>query len=135
MTTYFDALESAARFSIGTAREIEAEVVALISVSTGDREFPPVWREELWRILTRDRLDGPMGYERVSEYKMDNSSTLLASLHEAFHRIAREKHETRFGVLANDPMVNLLNRDEHDGTDLAEDIRFGASARRIESLS
>lgn len=127
MTSYFDVRESLIRDLSSTCGAdgasfirgliaFENETVNEINLVTGDREFPHAWRERIQACIATRRLyiqDIPN--ERAIEYAVAvRLSSLLGDLHNLFHQLARERIETRFGWLTDNPRDILKRRDEHD---------------------
>jgi hypothetical protein len=126
VTSYFNEYESAVRdlsrieqnneLFVRDLSVIEADVVAMVSLVTGDREFPDEWRERIQGCIACQRLyinDIPnqqaIGYARTVR-----ASSLLADLHSLFHRLASERIKMRFGLLTDSPLDILKRRDAHD---------------------
>lgn len=129
MSSYFDALTS----KIATLSEecmddaeflaevvgIERETFDTIKYVTGDVEFPNDLRERIMGIFAvfgifheEEVLANPKVVRRVlaSHY-----SPLIEALHDAFHDVARRRHQTRFcAYLSDNPAHILAARDLHD---------------------
>ena len=139
MTSYFDDhTRAVSELSAGATDEefldliedIEQEVIREVSLATGDREFPDDLREKIQRLIARYRvtpvLNRPLGEhdrrggdEKVARQTATATRTLplLSELHSAFHAVGSRRHQTRFGLLSDNPAVILAARDDHDSDD------------------
>lgn len=129
MTSYFDDAVRDAHNAIrqfdGTSgeddlealAEVEARVIADVNLVTGDREFPDSLREEIQGAIATHRVRSPDGIPtKGDEYaRMVSRSSLIDRLHTLFHEVASQRIQTRFGLLSDNPKVNLALRDDHDG--------------------
>lgn len=129
MSSYFDELSSKMREQqnlppeqfLDFARALEDQVVAEVSLVTGDREFPEDLREAIQRVIATQHLyprDSPLFSKQVEdELLLFRRSNLFESLHDLFHVVARRRIETRFGLLYDSPSGILKLREEHDQED------------------
>lgn len=98
---------------------VENDVIRTVTLLTGDREFPDSMRERIQRIVAMKRVSFPPDEDLVAmgareRVLRSRYSVLIEDLHSAFHDVARMRHETRFGVLSDDPESTLRRRDTHD---------------------
>jgi hypothetical protein len=123
MTAFFDDIAKqvsalADHDFINQLIQIEQELVRTVSLVTGDREFPEAHREKIQGIIAVRAIqpvpDFLVNKKQKEMAEMMHYSELVAELHGAFHALASERIETRFGMLYDDPFgVNIL-RDAHD---------------------
>lgn len=131
MTHYFDEATRAVRqlsrkvsdeaFLLSVA-EIERRVVADVTLNTGDREFPDVWREIILKHIVLcgvhyvlDSRSPVQPTKDARDYVITlHASVLLPQLHASFHTLASSRIKTRFGYWSDSPGENLLDRDRHD---------------------
>lgn len=125
MSRYFDQWDSEVReaadedqcdeFFLDRMKEIERVRVRTISLVTGDREFPNIWREDIQRLIALFGVSLQDPSEKAIRLAlMVRSSRLSGELHEVFHRLASARFVTRFGWLNDNPEDILGRRDEHD---------------------
>jgi hypothetical protein len=129
MTAFFDELTK--RVSalgdhdfIGQLIQIEQELVRTVSLAAGDREFPDSHRQKIMGIIAVEGVQPIKNFmvnkEAKDKAEMMHSSSLVTELHRAFHALASERIEVRFGMLYDDPFgINVL-RDAHDAEVCAE---------------
>jgi len=129
MTSFFDELShEVGRIKdegdafLSKVETIESRVVQVVNVVTGDREFPEDAREHIQGVIARYQV-ADIGHVRNArareEVEAMHMSLLIEGLHGAFHSLARRRIECRFGQLTDSPKDILVQRDDHDGTDLA----------------
>ena len=98
--------------------QVEQELIRTVSLATGDREFPESHREKIQGIIAVRGIQPvstlPVNERQKEMAEMMHYSELVTELHSAFHALASERIETRFGMLYDDPFgINIL-RDAHD---------------------
>jgi hypothetical protein len=98
--------------------QIERELIRTVSLATGDREFPESHREKIQGIIAVKGIQPvstlPVNEKQKEIAEMMHYSELAMELHSAFHALGRERRQTRFGMLFDDPFgINVL-RDAHD---------------------
>lgn len=125
MTSYFDAARREVndlprdnvQFIQGLIG-IERRVAHEVSLVTGDREFPDDLREKIQGIIAVKSIhvlpELPPNERMREDALCCRSSTLLESLHSAFHELARRGIVTRFGRMLDSPRGILHLRDEYD---------------------
>jgi len=128
MTSYFDdyrsEVSSAAPVAPGDKAflffigNIEREMIPMINLVTGDREFPDDLREKIQGLIAMHRTTSVGGLaprdKAVEMALMLRECPLVTELHRAFHEVASRRIETRFGILSDNPKVILAMRDDHD---------------------
>jgi hypothetical protein len=127
MTAYFDDLARQVRELDASLRDDEAfvrEVTALensvihvVTLATGDREFPEELRERIQGIIALWKLDWEdlKLKAKAREWLLNvRESRLFNELHRVFHDVARQKIKTRFGYLSDDPSGIVQRRDAYD---------------------
>ena len=122
MTTYFDDKVREVTSHDGDPQavfdHVEAPMIREVSQATGDREFPDDLRERIQGIIATDSLADTEGRliprHALDMFRVSGHSTLVSTLHTAFHEVARRRVQTRFGVLLDDPAEIVRLRDEHD---------------------
>lgn len=105
---------------------IEAPRIKAIQLVVGDREFPPDLREKIMGCIAQWAIgglaEGTKPTTKAREWVlMMRSSEVSSRLHTLFHEVGNRRHQTRYGLLDDNPRSILLRRDEHDGTDLLEE--------------
>ena len=119
MSSHWDAAsrEIAEAETVDEAKAIEKRVIGETVLVTGDREFPEDHRTEILGIIAVKRID-PIGGDSKNRsrerFQGCHSSRMIEDLHDAFHELARPRHETRFGPLSDNVNSNLFRRDEHE---------------------
>jgi hypothetical protein len=96
---------------------IEEQVYRDVSLCVGDREVPSMWRERLLNLMARYTVRRPIPSVPGGgdlEARVLRDSPMITWLHAAFHALARERIETRFGLLTDDPRDNVTRRDDYD---------------------
>ena len=123
MTAYFDTLDRQVSDASDAATSdddfldrlaaIEAPIIATVNLVTGDREFPDEHREKIQGIIAVQAVRN--GYEKADKRALAvKMSWLFQDLHDAFHDVARERIQTRFGMLTDSPRDIVRRRDDHD---------------------
>jgi hypothetical protein len=127
--SYFDEVEAEVRqtFERFTAdeaalahlAELEGEVWKVVSLCTGDREFPDDVRQEALAFAAcetvREIAPGIAPSADVIWRAMrDGYSPMIAKLRRLFLGLESRKVQTRFGLLSADPRENAARRDAHD---------------------
>jgi len=105
---------------------IEDGAIHIVSTVTGDREFPEDEREYIQGVIARYKVSpiGNVYNKRLrNAVEADHVSMLIEGIHSAFHALASRRIECRFGRLTDCPRDILTRRDDHDGTDLVEELR------------
>jgi len=119
MSSYWDTAsrEVAGSETVDEAKAIEQRVIAETMLVTGDREFPEDHRTEILGIIAVKRID-PIGGDSKNRsrewFQSCHSSRMIEDLHDAFHELARPRHETRFGPLSDNVNSNLFRKDAHE---------------------
>jgi len=118
MSSYWDTAsrEIAGSETVDEAKGIEERVIDEVLQVTGDREFPDDHRTEILGIIAVRRID-PIGGDSKNRsrewFQSSQISRMIEDLHDAFHELARPRHETRFGPLSDNVNSNLFRRDAH----------------------
>ena len=116
MTSFFDDLHYAIQKASNPEEvgDIERNALKIISLATGDREFPQEWRDRVWMSIAGARR---LRQERQgSGFDQMETSVMFGDLHNIFHALANARIETRFGVLMDNPAAIVEIRDGHDST-------------------
>jgi len=133
MSSYFDAWDNEVRaiadeddneVFLTKLAEIERPHIKRISLVCGDREFPTDLRETAMTVIAQWAIGGlgevTQPTAQATQWAaMMRSSEVSTRLHSFFHEVGSRRHQTRFGVLDDNPHSILARRDEHDGTDVA----------------
>jgi len=120
MTTFFDDLTREIQVSnnLDTTVALENSLVGVVSYAVGDREFPDDLRQKILDVIATRRIDRPETKDRnekmVEWFNAIKQSKLVEDLHGCFHVVAEGRHETRFGILTDNPLDILKRRDAHD---------------------
>lgn len=118
MSSYWDkaSLEIAEAETVDEAKAVEQRVISETVLVTGDREFPEDHRTEILGIIAVKRID-PVGGDPKNRsrewFQSVHTSRMVDDLHDAFHELARPRHETRFGGWSDNVDSNLARRDAH----------------------
>jgi len=98
---------------------LEREMIPKINLVTGDREFPEELREKIQGLIAMNRTtsvgDIKARQQALDEATLGRTCPLVTELHRAFHVVGSRRIKTRFGVLSDNPDVNLAMRADHDG--------------------
>ena len=98
--------------------QIEQDLARTVSLATGDREFPEYHRERIQNIIAIRGIQPvpgvPVNQKQLELAEMMHYSELVTELHSAFHKLASERIQTRFGMLFDDPFGITILRDAHD---------------------
>lgn len=125
MSSYFDAAVTEIA-AVQTEEEdafmevlesVEARVIRDVNLVTGDREFPDDLRGRIQLLIVEHAVrPSPNLWHAKPDgrARRARSSRLIEELHDAFHDVARRRHETRFGRLMDDPAYILELREDHD---------------------
>lgn len=124
--------------------DIEKEVVHIVSLTTGDREFPNDLRERIQACIANRccyQVGDLPANEKAVEYLLSvRSSMLIEDLHSLFHEVAQRKPKHRYGYFSDDPSGFLRIRDEEEAEapeqekkekEAAAWVRFDVLAFRI----
>jgi hypothetical protein len=113
MSKYFDERHQWVRQDFQDIDVIEAEVIRVVNLVTGDIEFPGEMRDKIQGIIACNQ-HAPVGGIMTQGGKMSDitqSSRLISELHSAFHDLASMRIKVRFGRLDDKPDKILKRRD------------------------
>jgi hypothetical protein len=119
MSSYFDERDSIIQGDFSKIEEVEEEVKRDVMLVAGDRETPDQIRGDLMGIIAtneytsqmyKENPDLPLTPGRINS-EISKMSYLLMELHSYFHDIARQRIQTRFGMLSDKPDGILKRRD------------------------
>jgi hypothetical protein len=123
MSSYFDqktheVSELPAQTLLAGTTEIEREMINVIVLVVGDREFPADLREKAMRLIAQWHVGSyaelPPRQEAIDFLLSTHDSELVMSMHSLFHEVASRRIVTRFGWLSDHPLDILHRRDEYD---------------------
>lgn len=127
MTAFWDDLRNQVReasdFSdaefVERVLDIETEVIRVVSLTTGDREFPDDLRQKIQSIIAVNAIDFgryiipgglvELANERAKAWLLTmRYSIMLEELHMAFHLVAQRRHPNRFDLRFTDDPSSFL---------------------------
>jgi len=109
-------------FFLDQLGRIEESLARIVTLNSGDREFPEDLREKVVGAIavhaTRAVNGSGLGVEFYSKARRTALATrrsrLVSEIHAVFHELAARQIRTRFGLWADDPKANLHDRELHD---------------------
>lgn len=98
---------------------LEREAWTIVSLCTGDREFPDDVRQKALEIAAcqtvREIAPGiPPLASMIAHASRNRYSAMIANLGKLFRELEDRRVATRFGLLSRDPLENVKRRDAHD---------------------
>jgi hypothetical protein len=118
MTSFFDewARDHCECQFLDDAKAVEAPLLAIVNLATGDREFPDDLREKAQGIIACWALSIPNPSPKAIElFRVTGGSRACDDLHSLFHEVGSRRVDTRFGLLSDSPSQIVVLRDDHDG--------------------